>query len=218
MQFTLPSQQKSSILQDKIYLQGYFSHSVLHSLNMSFGFSISDFLSLANVMLQIYDALRTGTAECKAFSKDMLLFHEILQKLGRNLEAGISTYDFDDRTILREHGLACDRFLWTEVFDGLLSPQYNFDDIYELEPYEGGHARPRWTHQNKRLKPSAFSQVQATIRNARFSKKIPKLQRSVTAHIEKLTAYNVLIMQYVNEYATNKTPSTNRAVIQIIPN
>ena len=185
---------------------------------MSFGFSISDFISLANITLQLYDVLKTGSAECQAFSRDMLLFHDILQKLARNIEAERSTYELRDRVILQEHSLACHAFLWLEVFDNaFLNQPHSFHEVYELEPFEEDMPQLRWDQQIKHLKPSALSQLQAKVRSARFARKIPKLQRSVTAQIEKLTAYNVLLMQYVSDHATDKTPGINAAVVQIIP-
>ena len=172
---------------------------------MSFGFSVSDFLSIANVAYQIYETLKTGPGECQAFTYEMLMFYNILHRLAVNLDVNSATYRLADRAVLREHGRACYSFLWKEVLDRNVPSPYHWPyDIHDIAPCEEGSAESRWYSKVKCLKPLSIAQAQATVRNAMFARKIPKLRQLATAQIEKLTAYNVLLMQYVYDHVIDK--------------
>lgn len=49
---------------------------------MSFGFSISDFVTCAQLASHVYNALKTAPKECHAFAEEVATFRQVLMKVG----------------------------------------------------------------------------------------------------------------------------------------
>lgn len=140
---------------------------------MSFGFSISDFVTLARWSWYIYDAIRTGPKECQAFSRELLQFHHILKKFEENVRNMNRTLETSENLALSELYISCHELLFGEI------------------------AEREWSHESQSfVKPDLFQKLKDRFHSAKFVRKIPKLQRQVAAHIENLTAYNVLVLMY----------------------
>ena len=151
---------------------------------MSFGFSVSDFVTCAQFAWQVYDALKTGPAECQSFAKEVRFLHEIMARVSENLKHETHHLSSEEREAL-----------WQHIF--------RFEEFCALITDSNPDSKPAYI--NRILRESLFlqqmsscilSKIRERIRAASFAKKIPKLQRAVTAQIEKLTSFNVLLIQY----------------------
>lgn len=174
---------------------------------MSFGFSISDFFTCAQVTWQLYDALKTGPAECQAFAKEVLLFHQVLEKMCKNLQGTTRRLSLEEHDALSQHVVGFEelcslimddtsstkfrtsstKFLTHMDLCGLRAFRYYLDDLR------------RFDDENVNKESGivfGIMNFRDRIRTASFAKKIPKLQRAITAQVEKLTAFNVLLIQY----------------------
>ena len=158
---------------------------------MSFGFSVSDFALLAKLAWQLYGALKDGLAECQAFSREVLSFHQVLEKVTSNLEAQSHHLNSVEQATLNQYAMECNELLCSKIFsDVSLQSMYEYPDIYDPDPMD--HPRG-W--RGRRINFSHMCEIKGKVRSANLARKIPKLQRAITAQVEKLTAYNVLLVQ-----------------------
>lgn len=174
---------------------------------MSFGFSISDFVTCTQLAQQVYEALRTGPAKCQAFSKEVLLFYRILQKLQDNLDNADRSLSGWEQATLHEAFLRSKEFLQFDLIGDFPSAR-GLADFPDDE-----HLRDLSWHWSQGISevPSKYSKQIATkwtafglrerFRAASFARNIPELQRKITALMEKLTAYNVLLIKYYLLYS-----------------
>ena len=179
---------------------------------MSFGFSISDFVICAQWAWYIYDALETGPAECQAFAKEVLFLHQILAKVHESLRDTNRYLSSEEGDALQRHIMNFEEFYssitdskFEDFFGGseqqslymqrtpVHSQLFSSEALSLLKDTESART---WAETENNIRLLGISKIRERIRAARFAKKIPKLQRSVTAQIEKLTAFNVLLIQY----------------------
>ncbi len=170
---------------------------------MSFGFSISDFTTCAQVVWEVYDALKTGPAECQTFAKEVLHFHQILVEVGESLrDKNCRLKSIDNQALWQ---LCRD----SENLCSLIMDSHPSMTCLKYCDWLQSNRLSRMTLDAKYIdRHFALTETLSTtslgirqrIRTANFAKKIPKLQRAIAAHVEKLTAFNVLLIQYIFRY------------------
>jgi hypothetical protein len=84
---------------------------------MSFGISISDFVTYAQLASHVYNALKTGPTECHAFAKDVLTFRQVLLKVGENLRDANGRLSWEEHDVLSHHILKFEE-LCSSIMDG----------------------------------------------------------------------------------------------------
>lgn len=163
---------------------------------MSFGFSISDFISCAQITWQVYDALKKGPAECQAFAEEFVLFHQVLVKMSENLR------DVNRRLSMEEHDALSQHIVGFEKLCSLIMGS-NLRQYRTHGGLFGQRGLPHNLNDPRKARDedvsgfiSEIRSFSERIRTASFAKKIPKFQRAITAQVEKLTSFNVLLIQY----------------------
>ena len=160
---------------------------------MSFGFSISDFLACAQLAWQIYDALKTGPTECQAFAEEVLLFHEVLMKVGEILQDANCCLGPRELRALSRHVDDCEQLLSSTIMGSFFAPEYR--EAARSYRYQGSTDMHSDFNQKIGISRTLMVAFRERVRTASVAKKIPDLRHRITAQIEKLTAYNVLLMQ-----------------------
>lgn len=161
---------------------------------MSFGFSVSDFIFCAQITWQVYDALKKGPAECQAFAEEFVLFHQVLVKMSENLRDANRRLSKEEHDALSQHIVGSER-LCSLIMGNNLRQYRTHGSLFgqrELPYYLGDP----WRDGVVRGFISEIRSFRERIRTASFAKMIPKFQRAITAQVEKLTAFNVLLIQY----------------------
>ena len=163
---------------------------------MSFGFSVSDIALCAHLAYKLYDEFMQAPGACREFARDLLLFHQVLLKTQSTIECEISNLNHSDQAALKACLDSCKELLYEQIcaskvpssldvgryvrdFESqctLLDPLVHPDYSGEIRFFQG--CRLKW-------------------RERKFALRIPKLQRAISLHIEKLTALNVLLIQCV---------------------
>ncbi len=167
---------------------------------MSFGFSISDFFALGGLALKLYDEFREAPGACRAFANELLLFHQILDKIGHLQEEAqlLGAFEFlgaSDRAALKTCADSCKELIYVQIYGAACVP------IVLQNP----GTIPRTSSESSNLilqrGPDGEDRFLRAWRQKwgerKFAARIPQLQRAVTAHIQSLTAFYTLIIRYV---------------------
>ena len=157
--------------------------------NMSFGFSISDFIFCAQLTYRLYVELKGAPAACQSLSKELLLFAQVMRKTQLLLEKQESDLDDLDRDTLETCLESCKNILFIQILgDSSIPEELPLpDDIrFDTPPTFNG----RWGR--------FYHGLGEKIKQRRLALKIPKLQSEISANVEKLTAFNVLLIQYAS--------------------
>ena len=160
---------------------------------MSFGFSISDFLGCAQLAWQIYEALKTGTVDCQVFAIDVLLFHGVLVKMGYTIRDIKHHLNADELSSLKRHCDHCEELLCSTIMGTFLPPHYR--EQIRKHAYQRSYDGIRAFDMKSSGSQSLVLQFRERVRHASVARKIPDARRQITAQIEKMTAYNVLLIQ-----------------------
>ena len=156
---------------------------------MIFGISVSDIYGCARLAYMLYQEFKQAPGACQEFARDLLLFHQVLIKTRSAIDSGTSQLDDSGRTALRLCLDSCKQLLCVQIIGAQEVPEnltnaglnlcYPLLDSWYGRPLTGGQVFQTWRHR--------FEQRKLALR-------IPKLQRAISAHIEKL---NVLLILYV---------------------
>ena len=158
---------------------------------MSFGFSVTDFVTCAQIAGQVYDVLKTGSAKCEAFAEECLQFHHILLKLTenvQNLQRKNQPINHPDVEVLDSLLQSCRRLINQEISPYLnetFVAKVNYQSITKV-PTEDDY---------KCFRPEFTKWSSHKLREAKFVRQIPRLQNAVSRQIEKLTAFNTVLIQ-----------------------
>ncbi len=164
------------------------------NVSMSFGFSISDFFALGVLALKLYDEIRVAPGACRAFANELLLFHQILDKIGC-LREETELLGASDRVALKTCADSCKELVYVQIYGAACEP------TVLLNP----GTIPRTSSESSSLilqrGPDGEDRFLRAWRQRwgerKFAARIPQLQRAVTAHIQSLTAFYTLIIRYV---------------------
>lgn len=161
---------------------------------MSFGFSISDFFTLGGLALKLYNEFRVAPGACRAFANELLLFHQLLDKMGY-LREEIELLGASDRAALKTCADSCKELIYVQIYGAACGrtvlqipgtmPRTSSESI-SLILRRGPDGEDRF-----------FRAWRQKWGERKFAARIPELQRAVTAHIQSLTAFYTLIIRYV---------------------
>ena len=157
---------------------------------MSFGFSVSDIYICARLAYKLYNEYRRAPGACQEFAREILLLHQVLLKVKSNVESDISHLSHSDQAALGAYLDSCkkllcvqmigdykiNKILQTKIDIELIQTEIVFPNHYRTQPNTGLRQKNRYM---------------------RFAPRIPQLQFAISALVEKLTAFNVLLIQYV---------------------
>ena len=158
---------------------------------MSFGFSVSDIYGCARLAYVLYDEFKQAPGACQGFAQELLLFHRVLLKTESTTKCETSHLGNSDQAALEACLASCKELLYVHIFGSPEAPDKIEVDNIELELSFHEYRYRLYP----RLYPRLFQGLSQRIRERKFASRIPKLQRAISAHIEKLTAFNVLIIQ-----------------------
>lgn len=163
---------------------------------MSFGFSVSDIYGCARLAYLLYDEFKQAPGACQEFAHELLLFHQVLCKTESYIDFESRHLDHSDQAALSLCFDSCKELLYVQIMGAPMVPK-------DLEHINLGAPNRKTSFL---FNPSTTSTDRDQFRflalrqkfgERKFALRIPKLQRAVSAHVEKLTAFNVLIVQYV---------------------
>lgn len=159
---------------------------------MIFGISVSDIYGCARLAYVLYDEFKQAPGACREFAQDLLLFHQVLLKTKSTIESEASHLSDSDEAALSACLDRCKELLYVQTVGAHMMPiGLEKIDIHTLDPesdisVHNGYGKPRF-----------LRGLRQKFGERKFASQIPKLQRAITALVEKLTAFNVLIIQYV---------------------
>ena len=176
---------------------------------MSFGFSVSDIVGCARLAYHLYNEFRQAPRECQEFARELLLFHEVLLKTKSAIEP---TTDFEgsrfpsdsDKATLQAQLDGCKELLFVQII-GMSEVPERWEQL-EIVPNDPRFVRSVLFRQAFTTfttgDGSTFLKYwRRKLDERKFALKIPSLQRAISSRIEKLTAFNVLLVQCV--YVSN---------------
>lgn len=166
---------------------------------MSFGFSVSDIYGCARLAYKLYDEFKQAPGTCQEFARDLLLFHRVLLKIKSTIECDTSYLSQSDQAVLGACLDSCKELLYVQIIGAPMVPK-NLEkiefDAHELIFKSRGPQTDFLIHSSPD-QIRFLRGLRQKFGERKFALRIPKLQRAISAHIEKLTAFNVLIVQYV---------------------
>lgn len=160
---------------------------------MIFGISVSDIYGCASLAYRLYDEFKQAQGACQDFARDLLLFHQVLMKTRLIMGDENSHLSDSDRVALEACLDSCKELIHVQIMGARRVP-ITLEEV-GLKIDESSTdllVRPCSAH------GSLLQGLRQRIVNRQFALKIPKLQRAISSHIEKLTALNVLVIQCVS--------------------
>ena len=150
---------------------------------MSFGFSVSDIYGCAHLAYSLYKEFKEAPGACRDLARELLLFHQVLLKTKSNIEAETSHIGNDDKIALETCLDDCKGLLYVQIAGAATVPRAL--DKPAFRGYDPSDPSEKYLLRGLRQK----------LNEKKFASRVPKLQRAISAHVEKLTAFNVLIVQ-----------------------
>ena len=157
---------------------------------MSFGFSVSDIYGCARLAYLLYEEFKQAPGACQDFAKELLLFHQILLKTKSNIEAETSHLGQDDKIALEPCLENCKELLYVRIMGAATVPRH-----LDMIKAWGCDPKAEFFHHSTSDEKRFLRGCRQKLGERKFASRIPELQRAVSAHVEKLTAYNVLVVQ-----------------------
>ena len=166
---------------------------------MSFGFSVSDIYGCARLAYVLYNEFKQAPGVCQNFAKELLLFHQVLLNTQPSIEAEKSHLSHADETALDICLDSCRELLYVRIMGAAAVPRHlnkikfwGWDPEIEFRLHSStDEFRLYSNYDDKRF----LRGVRHKLGERKWASRIPELQRAVSAHVEKLTAFNVLIIQ-----------------------
>ncbi len=151
---------------------------------MSFGFSVSDFIYCAQLAYKLSVEFKEATGACRHFTKELLVFHQILLKTQSLLENKKHDLDGSGQTMLAASAHSCKELLYVQILGCKNVPtdiaSLTFDNL------------PMFYEQGRFLQG-----LRRKLGERNFYKKIPEFQAAISARIDALTAVNVILIRYL---------------------
>ena len=157
---------------------------------MSFGFSVSDIYGCARLAYVLYNEFKQAPGACQDFARELRLFHQVLLKTNSTIQAGKSHLSHADETALESCLDSCRELLYVRIMGAATAPRH-LDKIKAWGCDPKAEFFLHSTSDEKRF----LRGLRQKLGERKFASRIPELQRAVSAHVEKLTASNVLIVQ-----------------------
>lgn len=159
---------------------------------MSFGFSVSDIVLCARLTYRLYDEFKQAPGACQEFARELLLFHQVLLKTKSTIECDLNRLSHSDQAALGACLDSCKELLYGQILGASKEPYDMKESDFEFQ----------CTPSDPLVHPDVgqirlFQGWRLKFGNRKFALRIPKLQRAISSHIEKLTALNVLLIQCV---------------------
>ena len=180
---------------------------------MSFGFSVSDIYGCACLAYRLYDEFKQAPGACKEFARELLLFHQVLLRTKSSLEYGTSHLSHSDQAALEACLDSCKELLYVQISGAPKVPE-NLDMIkfstQDLRKNDFSH--PSSDHAR------FLRGLRQKVRERNFALRIPKFQRAISAHVQKLNALSVLIIQYLYPESSPPYLAADRCPSQVVPN
>lgn len=150
---------------------------------MSFGFSVSDFVYCAQLAYKLSVEFKGAPGACRDFTKDLLIFHQLLLKTQSLIERRKLDVDESGQTTLAASAYSCKELLYVQILGCKNVPtdieSLTFDNL------------PMFYEQGRFLQG-----LRRKLGEIKFAKKIPEFQSAISARIDALTALNVVLMRY----------------------
>ena len=160
---------------------------------MIFGISVSDIYGCARLAYMLYEEFKQAPGACQEFARDLLHFSNVLRMTTSALDSKTSHLSLSDRAALRLCLDSCKELLWVqimgdeEVLEDWENVVFNMDNqishFFDYKQYGGAF--------NGGV--GLFHRCRQRFEKRKLALQIPKLQRAISSHIEKL---NVLLALY----------------------
>lgn len=161
---------------------------------MSFSFGISDFIVCGELAYELYIELKRAPGECQAFAKELLLLHQIILKTETSVIRAHGRLDSADRATLGLCVDSCKDIMLVQMA-GVDTTFIDFDrGLGETSQI----VRHRGILSVTALPPKTddlMCRVRARFEQRSFAKTIPFIRSAISAVIEKLTSFQVLLIQ-----------------------
>ena len=171
---------------------------------MSFGFGISDFICCGQLAYQLYIELKDAAGECQAFAKELLLLHQVILKTEALIIRTSGVLDDAEQATLDLCIDMCKDILFVQVA-GVDSTFVDFDRGYGERPTLStvGGLKPQLVisqmdYDDTTLPPKLTNliyRVRQRFRERIFARRIPKIQSAISTVTEKLTSFQILVIQ-----------------------
>ena len=155
---------------------------------MSFGFSVSDIVGCARLAYRLYDEFRQAPGACQDFSRELLLFHQVLMKT-RSTASQLKRLGSVDQAALNSCLDSCKELLYVQIMGAPIVPEA----LWDVGVYWNSHKADFLIHSHLD-KSTLFHNWHQRFGARKFALRIPKLQNAISSHIEKL---NILLAQCV---------------------
>ena len=169
---------------------------------MSFGFSISDILCCGQLAYQFYIDLKDAPGYCQEFAKELLLLHQIISKIEALIIRAGNVLDDGEQATLGLCVDMCKDILFIRVAgvdidfdkdDGEGWFQSTARDDLRLQLFTSG------MDDDNIIMPHKLTRFKYLVcrrfRERSFARKIPKIRSALSTVIEKLTSFQVLVIQ-----------------------
>ena len=157
---------------------------------MSFGFSVSDIYGCAHLAYSLYEEFKEAPGACQDFARELLLFHQVLLKTKSNIEAETSYLGHDDKIALETCLDNCKELLYVQIVGAATVPK-----VLDKPTSSGYDPSGKFGFRSTADEKNLLRGLRQKLEKRKFASRIPKLQRAISAHVDHLTAYNVLIFQ-----------------------
>ena len=160
---------------------------------MIFGISVSDIYGCARLAYRLYEEFKQAPGICQELARDLLLFHQVLIKTRSAIDSETSHLSDYDRAALRLCLDSCKELLYVQIVGSQTVPGYMLDvrsdlDVPLLDNFENKY------YGALSRRDGLFPSWRQRFEKRKLALRVPKLQRAISAHIEKL---NVLLILYV---------------------
>ena len=157
---------------------------------MSFGFSVSDIIGCARLAYRLYDGFKQAPGACQDFARDLLLFYNVLMKTKSTIELEVGHLNHPDKAALSACLDSCKELLYVQIM-GIHKVPEDLEDVgYDKDDPQPGFVK-YLIYGGTAYRFSGWSQK---LEQRKLASRIPKFQRAISAHVEKL---NTLLVLYV---------------------
>ena len=160
---------------------------------MIFGISVSDIYGCARLAYRLYDEFKKAPGACQEFAQDLLLFHQVLIKTRWAIDSEKSDLSDSDRAALRLCLESCKELLCVQILGVQKVPESLEMVEFELDDPLPDNFDSKYFGALSRRDGLSHTWRQR-FEKRKLALRVPKLQRAISAHIEKL---NVLLILYV---------------------
>ena len=171
---------------------------------MSFGFSISDFVCCGQLAYQLYTEFKEAAGDCQAFAKELFLLHRVILKTEALIHRANDELDASDQATLGLCLDMCKNILFVQIA-GTDGAHVNLGIDHRQRPVLliGGkmkfpHATPSKDDGDYTLRNFSWQMrhlVRHKFEERSFARRIPKIRTAVSAVVEKLTSFQVLMIR-----------------------